>query len=173
MRFLHSILTLTFAAVPLCAAQISTFAGTGTRGFSGDGGPATAAQLSNPSAIARGPDGALYVCDTDNQRIRKIAPDGTISTVAGNGTRGYAGDGGLATQAALNEPYEVRWDQGGNLFFVERLNHLVRRVDAKTGVISTVAGNGKSGFAGDGGPASGAQLKEAHSLVFDRAGDLP
>ena len=172
MHFFRTIIAIAFAAAPVRAAQISTFAGTGTKGFSGDGGPATAAQLSNPSAIARGPDGALYVCDTDNQRIRKIAPDGTISTVAGNGTRGYSGDGGPATQAALNEPYEVRWDQGGNLFFVERLNHLVRRVDAKTGVISTVAGNGKPGFSGDGGPASGAQLKEAHSLVFDRAGDL-
>jgi DNA-binding beta-propeller fold protein YncE len=154
------------------AAQISTFAGTGVKGFSGDGGPAVNAQLNNPFAIARGPDGALYLCDTDNQRIRKVTPDGLISTVAGNGTRGWSGDDGPATQAALNEPYELRWDQGGNLFFVERLNHLVRRVDAKTGVISTVAGTGQAGFAGDGGPASKAQLNQPHSLVFDHTGNL-
>ena len=172
MRFRHSLIACAFAVVPLRAATISTFAGTGAKGFSGDGGPATSAQLSNPSAIARGPDGALYICDTDNQRIRKVAPDGTISTVAGNGTRGFSGDGGPATQAALNEPYELRWDQGGNMFFVERLNHLIRRVDAKTGVISTIAGKGKAGFSGDGGPATSAELNQPHSLVFDQAGDL-
>ena len=112
------------------------------------------------------------MCDTDNQRVRKIAPDGIVITVAGNGTRGYSGDGGPATQAALNEPYEVRFDPAGHLFFVERLNHLVRRVDAKTGVISTVAGTGKPGFGGDAGPATAAQFHEPHSIGFDRAGDL-
>ena len=171
MRFFLQLILLAFSG-PLYSATVTTFAGAGTKGFSGDGGPAAAAELNNPFAIARGPDGALYICDTDNQRIRKVAPDGTISTVAGNGTRGYSGDGGPATQAALNEPYEVRWDQGGNMFFVERLNHLVRRVDAKTGVVSTVTGNGQAGVSGDGGPAASAQMKEPHSLVFDHAGDL-
>lgn len=154
------------------AASVTTFAGTGVKGFSGDGGPATQAQLNNPFAVARGPDGALYVTDVDNQRIRRIARDGTITTFAGNGTRGYSGDGGPATAAALNEPYELAWDQAGNLFFVERLNHLVRRVDAKTGVISTVAGTGQLGFAGDGGPVTQAQFNQPHSLAFDAAGDL-
>ena len=169
------ILALLSTAVLLSAARaatVSTFAGTGVKGFSGDGGPASAAQLNNPFAIARGPDGALYICDVDNHRIRRVTADGKISTCAGNGTRGYGGDGGPATAAALNEPYEMAWDRAGNLYFVERLNHLVRRVDAKTGVISTLAGNGKPGFAGDGGPAKEAQFNQPHSLAFDAAGDL-
>lgn len=154
------------------AATISTFAGTGVKGFFGDGGTASAAQLNNPFAVARGPDGALYICDVDNQRIRRVTADGKISTYAGNGQRGYNGDGGPATNAALNEPYELAWDKGGNLFFVERLNHLVRRMDVKTGVISTVAGTGKLGFSGDGGAAKTAQFNQPHSLAFDAAGAL-
>jgi len=151
---------------------IATFAGTGVAGFSGDGGPANQAQLNNPYGIVRGPDGALYICDMDNHRIRRVAKDGTISTVAGTGKRGYAGDGGLALQAELNEPYEIRFDQAGNMFFVEMRNHLVRRVDAKSKIISTVAGTGKEGFSGDGGPAIKAQLKQPHSIQFDSGGDL-
>lgn len=152
--------------------EIQTFAGTGIKGFSGDRGQAVKAQLNNPFGIVRGPDKALYICDTDNQRIRRVAADGTITTVAGNGTRGYSGDGGPATQAQLNEPYEVRFDTAGNMIFVERLNHCVRRVDAKTGVISTIAGTGKEGFSGDGGPATQAQMKQPHSIAFDPAGNL-
>jgi len=108
----------------------------------------------------------------DNQRIRRVAADGTISTYAGSGAKGYGGDGGPATAAALNEPYEMAWDKAGNLFFVERLNHLVRRVDGKTGTISTVAGTGKAGFGGDGGPAKEAQFSQPHSLAIDAAGDI-
>lgn len=160
------------ALSPSHAASVSTFAGTGAKGFSGDGGPARSAQLNNPFAITRGPDGALYICDVDNDRIRRVAVDGKISTFAGSGVRGFGGDGGAATAAALNEPYEMAWDRAGNLFFVERMNHCVRHVDAKTGVISTVAGNGKAGFAGDGGLAKEAQFNQPHSLAFDAAGDL-
>jgi DNA-binding beta-propeller fold protein YncE len=152
---------------------VKTFAGTGVKGFAGDGGAATAARLNNPFGIVRGPDGALYVCDTDNHAVRRVAADGTITTVAGaSGKKGYAGDGGPAIDAKLNEPYEVRFDRAGNLFVVERMNHVVRKVDGKTGVISTVAGNGKPGFAGDGGPASAAQFSQPHSIQFDAAGDL-
>ena len=154
------------------AASVTILAGAGPNGFSGDGGPAAAAQLNNPFAVARGPEGALYICDVDNQRIRRVTADGKISTCAGNGRRGYSGDGGAATNAALNEPYEMAWDQAGNLFFVERLNHLVRRVDARTGSISTVAGTAKLGFSGDGGPAKEAQFNQPHSLAFDARGDL-
>lgn len=153
-------------------AEIRTVAGTGLKGFSGDGGPAAAAQLNNPFGVARSPDGALYICDTDNHRIRRIGRDGIITTMAGNGVRGYSGDGGPATEAQLNEPYEVRFDALGNVFFVERMDHTVRRVDAKTGIISTVAGTGKEGFSGDGGPATEAQMRQPHSIGFDRAGDL-
>jgi DNA-binding beta-propeller fold protein YncE len=154
------------------AATISTFAGTGTKGFSGDGGLAAAAQLADPNGIARGPDGALYICDTMNHRIRKVTRDGIITTVAGNGEKGFSGDGGPARAAKLNEPYEVRFDRAGNVYWVERLNHLIRKLEVKTGVISTLAGNGTSGFSGDGGLATKAQLNEPHSLSFDRNGDL-
>ncbi len=154
------------------AAEVRTFAGTGVKGFSGDGGPASAAQLNNPFAVVRGPDGALYICDVDNDRIRRVTPDGIISTYAGNGTRAYSGDGGPATKAALNQPYELAWDRDQNLYFVEIGNHVVRRVDAKSGVITTVAGTGKAGFSGDNGPAIKAQLNQPHSLAFDAAGLL-
>ena len=157
---------------PACAATISTFAGTGTKGFSGDGGPASAAQLADPNGIARGPDGALYICDTMNHRIRKVTRDGRISTVAGNGEKGFGGDGGAALSAKLNEPYEVRFDRAGNVCWVERLNHLVRKLDVKTGIISTLAGNGTPGFSGDGGLATSAQLSDPHSLGFDGKGNL-
>ncbi|MEA3209253.1 MAG: hypothetical protein QOE70_2310 [Chthoniobacter sp.] len=171
-RLLSLLLLVLFLPPASPAASVATFAGTGTKGFSGDGGPAAAAQLNNPFAVARGPDGALYICDVENQRIRRVTPDGTISTIAGNGTRGYGGDGGPATAAALNEPYELAWDRAGNLFFVERVNHLVRRVDAKSGAISTVAGTGQAGFGGDGGPATKAQFNQPHSLAFDAADNL-
>jgi streptogramin lyase len=161
-------------AEPLAAEQwvVSNVAGTGVAGRGGDGGPASDCQLNQPYGIARGPDGALYVCDCENQLIRTIARDGIISTFAGSGRAGYGGDGGPATQATLNEPYEVRFDGAGNVFFVEMRNNVVRRVDARTRIISTVAGTGKPGFWGDGGPASKAQLNQPHSIEFDSHGDL-
>jgi DNA-binding beta-propeller fold protein YncE len=168
--FLIIIALFTFTATG--NAQISTYAGTGQAGYSGDHGAATKAQLDNPFGVVRGPDGALYFCDTNNHVIRRIAPNGMITTVAGSGKKGYAGDGGPATKAELNEPYEVRFDKRGNLYFVERLNHIVRRVDAKTKIISTVAGTGKAGFSGDGGPAAQAMMNQPHSIQFDRAGNL-
>ena len=154
------------------AGNVETFAGTGTKGFSGDGGPASKAQLNNPFHIARGPDGCLYICDVDNHRVRKVSKDGIITTVAGSAKKGYAGDGGPATSASLNQPYEIAWDKAGNLFFVEIGNHVVRKVDAKTGNISTVAGTGKAGFSGDGGPANKGQLSAPHSLAIDASDDI-
>lgn len=166
------VLVVCLAAGPGLGARIQTVAGTGQSGNSGDGGPAIQAQLNNPYGIARGPDGALYICDVGNHTIRRVSRDGKISTVAGSGRRGYAGDGGAATQAELNEPYEVRFGRDGNMFFVERLNHVVRRVDARTQTISTLAGTGEAGFSGDGGPASQAALRQPHSIQFDSRGDL-
>jgi streptogramin lyase len=140
---------------------IRTIAGTGTKGVDGDGGPAVSAQLNDPSGICRGPDGSLYICDTANGRIRQLKPDGQLMTLVGG-----------TAEPRLKEPYEVRLDAAGNLFWVERLNHCVRRRDHQTGEITMIAGNGSAGFLGDGGPADKAQLNEPHSIGFDKAGDL-
>ncbi|MGH9672435.1 MAG: hypothetical protein ACRD44_04590 [Bryobacteraceae bacterium] len=164
-------LLLTMAA----AAQhkVATVAGTGIAGYSGDGGPAAQAQVANPYGLVTGPDGALYVCEIDNHVIRRIdLKGGRISTVAGNGRPGYSGDGGPALQASLNQPYEIRFDRAGNMFFVEMQNHIVRRVDRKTKIITTVAGSGAPGFGGDGGPAVKAQLRQPHSIALDQRGRL-
>ncbi len=152
--------------------EIVTVAGNGSAGYSGDGGPAVQAQLNQPFGVVRGPDGALYICDTGNHVIRRVAADGTIATVAGNGEAGYSGDGGPALEASLNEPYEIRFDRQGNMLFVEMVNHVVRRVDGQTGLISTLAGTGESGFSGDGGPAIEARLSRPHSIQLDPSGDL-
>lgn len=166
-------LGLVAALAAAAPKTVRTIAGTGVAGFSGDGGPAVAAQLANPYGLVIGPDGALYICEVDNHRIRRLdMKTGSISTVAGNGTRGYSGDGGPATAASLNEPYEIRFDKTGHMFFVEMRNHLVRRVDAKTGIISTVAGTGEAGFSGDGGAATRATFRQPHSIAFDPQGRL-
>ena len=166
-RTLISGALISVAATPggvAAARQITTFAGTGLAGYSGDNAPAAKAQLNNPYGITRGPDGALYICDMENHRIRKVSRDGNITTVAGTGKRGYSGDGGPALQAELNEPYEVRFNEAGDMFFVEMQSHIVRRVDGRTKLISTVAGSGKEGFSGDGGPATKAELRQPHSI---------
>jgi DNA-binding beta-propeller fold protein YncE len=155
------------------AQKTETIAGTGVAGFSGDGGPGAQAQVNNPYGLTIGPDGALYFCEIGNHRVRRLdLKTGIISTVAGSGEKGYAGDGGPALAASMNEPYEVRFDRAGNMFFAEMQNHVVRRVDAKTRVISTVAGTGVAGFSGDGGPAVKAQLRQPHSIAFDPEGRL-
>ncbi len=162
-------------SVTLPSAQkpkIETFAGSGQAGYAGDGAQAAKAQLDNPFGVARGPDGSLYICDTMNHVIRKVDRNGVITTVAGAGKKGYSGDGGPALDAALSEPYEVRFDKRGDMFFVERLNHTVRRVDARTRIITTVAGSGKAGFSGDGGAATQATMNQPHSIQFDARGDL-
>jgi streptogramin lyase len=172
IRWLVFVCVAGFALSASAAARISTFAGTGKTGYSGDNGQAIEAQLNNPYGIARGPDGALYICDMENQRIRRVGKGGIMTTVAGTGRRGYSGDGGPALEADLNEPYEVRFDKSGNMFFVEMRNAVVRRVDMKTHIASTVAGMGQEGFSGEGGPATKAQLRQPHSIQFDPQGDL-
>ena len=163
-------LTAAFAAGP---KRIVTIAGTGSPGFSGDGGPAAQAQLNNPYGLVIGPDGALYFCDIDNHRVRRLdLKTNKISTVAGSGEKGYSGEGGPALSAALNQPYEVTFDHAGNMFFVDMPNHVVERVDAKNKVITTVAGTGAAGFSGDGGPATKAQLRQPHSIALDGHGGL-
>lgn len=151
---------------------ISTVAGTGVADFGGDGGPAEAAQVNNPFGVVRGPDGALWFCEYGGQRIRRIARDGTISTVAGNGKKGYTGDGGPALDASFNLPHELRFDAAGNIFIADMMNQAIRRIDAKTRVITTFAGTGQKGYSGDGGPAAQATLSSPHSIQFGPEGDL-
>ncbi len=168
------LLALVSLTLPAHAAEwtLSTFAGTGKQGFSGDGGPATAAQIDNPFGVVRGPDGALWFCEYTGQRIRKVNADGAIHTMAGSGKKGYTGDGGAALEATFNLPHEIRFDKDGNYFIADMANHAIRRVDAKTGVITTFAGTGTAGYSGDGGPAKAAQLKQPHSIQFGADGDL-
>jgi len=170
-KLLAVVVVLWLLAGSLLAATISTYAGEGEKGYSGDGGLATNARINGPFGIVRGPDKALYICDTFNHVIRRVE-DGHISTIAGTGEKGHSGDGASAIKARLNEPYEVRFDRAGHMFFVEMSNHLVRRVDAMTGLISTVAGTGRPGFSGDGGVATKARLKSPHSIQFGPEGNL-
>ena len=147
---------------------ISTFAGTGEYGFSGDGGPATKARLYSPSAVAVDRDGNLYISDGGVYRIRKVDENGIITTIAGTGERGYSGDGGPATSAKLTEPSQMTFDDRGNLYFVDYTT--VRKIDP-SGTITTVAGTGRLGFSGDGGPAIEARF-EANDLALDRGGNM-
>jgi sugar lactone lactonase YvrE len=153
------------------AGVITTVAGTGTAGFAGDGGPATAAQLNTPVRTAVTADGTLYVADSGNHRIRKISPTGTISTVVGTGTAGFAGDGGPATAARLNRPFDVAVDSAGTLFIADQANNRVRKVTS-AGTISTVAGNGGVGYSGDGGPAISARLDTPYSVALSPSGTM-
>jgi DNA-binding beta-propeller fold protein YncE len=146
---------------------ISTVAGTGEAGCSGDGGPALAARLNNPFDLAFHPDGSLIFSDTFNHRLCRIdARTQVIQTIAGNGERGFAGDGGQAVEAQLNEPYGLVVDRSGAVYFADRLNARVRRV-APDGSIATIAGDGGGKYHGDGGPAAQAGLAEPNGLAFD------
>ncbi len=165
-------LTATLLSSSVSAATISTFAGNGTKGSAGDGGPATQAQLDNPFGVVRGPDGNIWFCEYSGQRVRKVTADGKIHTIAGSGQKGYSGDGGPALQATFNLPHEIRFDKKGGLYIVDMGNNAVRKVDLKTGVITTFAGTGKPGYSGDGGPAKDATFKQPHSIQFDPVGDL-
>ena len=148
------------------AAGVSTIIGNGAPGYSDT-------QVNNPYGVLAGRDGALYFCDLDNQRIRRfdLKTRRTID-VAGNGERGYAGDGGRATAGSLNMPHEIAFDARGHLYIAERDNHVVRKVDGATGVMTTLAGTGVAGFSGDGAAASQAQLRQPHSIALDRDGRL-
>jgi PKD repeat protein/sugar lactone lactonase YvrE len=147
------------------SSVITTVAGTGASAFGGDGGPAVAAQLNQPRDSDVGPDGSIYVADTMNSRVRRIAPDGTISTFAGTGSRTYNGDGIPATQASLSWPHDVFVDPTGVVYVADANHHRVRRVDLD-GTIHTVAGTGVAGSSGDGGLAVDAQIKNPKSMVL-------
>ena len=147
------------------AATVSTIVGTGVKGFS-------ESQVNNPYGMVIGPDGAMYFCDLDNQRIRRLDLNTKVmTTIAGNGERAYKGDGGPATAASINMPHELVFDKAGNLYFAERDNHVIRKVDRR-GIISTVAGTGVAGFSGDSGAGNKAQLNQPHSLVIAKDGTM-
>ena len=150
---------------------IQTVAGNRREGFSGDGGPAAAASLSEPIAVAVDGSGNLYIADTGNQRVRRVSPDGIIQTIAGSGKSGYSGDGGPATAATLNDPSGVAVDASGRLYIADRLNRRVRRI-SPNGTIETVAGNGSAVLPEDGVPATAAHLDIPRGLAVDSSGAI-
>ena len=150
---------------------ITTAAGTGAYGYSGDGDTAAAARLNNPWDVAADGSGNIYIADSGNQRIRKVDAAGNISTVAGTGDQAYGGDGGPAVEAQLAWPASVAVDEAGNLYIADSENHRVRKVDA-AGYISTAAGTGEGGYSGNGGPAVKAQLAWPNGVAMDGAGNL-
>ena len=149
---------------------MSTFAGTGTSGHSGDGGAATSAKLSSPTAIAAASDGSIYISEYIGCYVRKVTAGGTISTVAGNGTCAFSGDGGAATSASLSYAEGIAFDPAGNLYIVDNGNDRIRKVDAN-GKISTVAGTGTAGSSGDGGLATAATFTNPNNIAFDGNGN--
>jgi sugar lactone lactonase YvrE len=152
---------------------ISTVAGNGTAGFTGDGGAATSAELNVPDGVLVDSAGNIYISDHNNERIRKVtASTGKISTIAGNGTAGYSGDGGAATSAELNGPGGLALDGAGNLYIGDFGNNRVRKVTVSTGVISTAAGNGVAGYSGDGGPPASAEMNGPSGIALDKTGNL-
>jgi sugar lactone lactonase YvrE len=153
------------------SAIITTVAGNGTPGYSGDGGLATRAQLNWPRDMAIGADRSLYIADTRNHCIRKVIPEGIISTAVGTGVPGYSGDGGPAASAQLNGPRDVEVGADGSLYIADTDNHCVRKV-TPAGVIVTLAGTGASGYSGDGGLASRAQLAWPQDVAVGSDGNL-
>jgi len=149
---------------------ITTVAGTGTAGYTGDGGAATSAELNDPTGVALDSSGDLFIADSGNNVIREVTPGGTITTFAGTGTAGYSGDGSAATAAKLNDPTGVAVDFSGNLFIADSGNNVIREVSG--GTISTVAGTGTAGYAGDGGAATAALLNDPQGVAVDASDNL-
>ncbi|MFF9410829.1 NHL repeat-containing protein [Streptomyces anandii] len=150
---------------------ITTVAGNGQGGFVSDGGPAVATKIYNPHGVAVDGSGNLYIADYSNHRVRKVTPDGIITTVAGNGQPGFVSDGGPAVATKLNAPIGVAVDRSGNLYIADYSNHRVRKV-APDGIITTVAGNGQGGFVSDGGPAVATKIYYPWGLAVDEADNL-
>jgi sugar lactone lactonase YvrE len=151
--------------------NMTTYVGTGSSGFSGDGGKATEARLNVPAGLAFDKRGNLYIADRSNNRIRKVDTRGIITTIAGTGTAGFSGDGGPATQAQLNLPSGIALDGKGNIFISDRSNNRIRVIDS-SGKIRTYAGSGKDGFKGDNGPALKASIDRPFGIALDRKGNL-
>src|SRR5437588_695168 len=155
----------------ISSGTITTVAGTGTAGFSGDGKAATAAQLTDPIGVAVDSSGNLYIADAGNNVIRKVTSSGTISTIAGNNTAGYSGDTGDPTKAQLNDPVAVAVDAAGNVYIADTLHNRIRKVSS-SGIITTIAGQGDAFYGGDGGPAINAKLFFPHDVAIDSSGNV-
>jgi len=173
-----SLLAVIVSAQEPAKSTISTVAGSGSGELKlyseKDANPqALAVNINQTFGVEVGPQGALYVTEVGHHRVWRFdLKTQAAEIVAGNGKKGYSGDGGPATEASLNEPYEVRFDADGNMYFVEMVGAVIRKVDAGTKKISTLAGTGKPGFAGDGGPAKEAQFKQPHSIALDGKGGM-
>ncbi len=154
------------------AAELVSIAGNGVTGSEGDGGPAGSARLNQPFGLIRAKDQSLWFADFEAHVVRRISREGTITTVVGTGTAGYAGDGHNAAQGQLNTPHEIRFNKAGDLFIADTENHVIRCYRPQTGRISTFAGTGIKGYSGDGGAATQAQFNTPISIQFDPAGDL-
>ncbi len=153
------------------SGTITTIIGTGVAGFSGDGGPASAAQLNSPVELFLDNSGNLYFSDFFNNRIRKISPSGIITTIAGNGITGYSGDGGAATNAELNQPVGLSMDSTGNIYIGDYNNSSIRKINS-SGIISTIAGIGIAGYSGDGGPATAAEINTPQGVYVNKSGNI-
>ena len=159
--------------VDFLSGELSDFAGTGEAGFSGDGGRANKAKLNSPTGLAIDSKGNLFISDSGNERVRKIDLEtGIISTIAGNGKTGVAAEGIVAAKAELSNPLGLAIDKYDNLYIVDRGNNRIRKIDHKSGLITTVVGTGKSGFSGDGGLAKNAQLSNPTGIAFDTNDNL-
>ncbi len=164
------IIILTLPPILQAEGTISTIAGNGTRGYSGDGGMATTAQMNQPWGIAVGSDG-VYVADFKSHCIRKIDNQGIITTIAGDGNQGYYGDGGVAIAAKLNQPQGITLDNNGNLYIADSQNHVIRKIDNQ-GIITTIAGNNTAGYCCEGISATLAQLNYPIDVAIDNGNNL-
>ena len=172
-RLLACVVLLSPVAASAFQGEITTYAGAGSGGETGDGGPATAAKIQGPGGQAMDAAGNLFFADTDNHRVRRVdASTGIITTVAGNGSQGFSGDGGAATAARLRFPRGVAVATNGDFYIADSDNHRIRLVTAATGIITTTAGDGNDGDSGDGGPATAASLDEPFDVALDASGRL-
>ncbi len=163
--------TTTVNVFPYAGMTISTIAGTGTAGFSGDGGAAISGKINNTFNVAVDATGNLYIADFNNNRIRKVTTAGVISTIAGTGSSGFAGDGGAATLAVLNNPCGITLDRAGNIYFSDFTNQRIREINT-SGIISTIGGTGASGYSGDGSAATAATFNNPGGIVSDPYGNI-
>ena len=171
VKFLAAVFLFVSCHVAVTAQVIVTVAGTGINGYSGDGGPATNAKMSGPSAIVFDRDGNFYFTEESNSTIRKVSPSGIISRFAGNGTSGYSGDGGLAIDAEIDGGGGLAVDKWNNIYLADGSNHCIRKITTD-GVIHTIAGTGIAGYNGDGIPALSAKLNQPQGVGVDDTGNV-